>query len=356
MINGSSQIGFGTGGRISEYTPLNKHLYIDIIRKNIDLGNNFIDTAEIYGNGNSEKLIGEAIYDYCSREDIIISTKVSPENLNYNNVINSAKRSCARLKIDYIDLYQIHWMNPLIPLKETMFAMKHLLDIGIINHVGVCNFSMKEFIEAKDLSNKLDFDIESIQLEYNLFDRTVECDILPYCKKNNITFIAYSPLDNGKFKNYVYYNKLELIAKKYNKNVSQLILRWLIEKDNIIVIPTTTNINHVKDNALSNFKINKEDIEFINKNFLTKPFEIPIENISTNLEGLDKFIPKPEDLAMCIKDGTELKPIRVKQLNQSFYELTEGKVRYWAWIYAHNGTINNYKNIGIPPIRALIRN
>jgi len=351
----SSQIGFGTGGNISKYNESCHNLYIDIIRKSIDLGNTFIDTAEIYGNGYSERLIGEAIYGNYPREDIFIATKVSPENLGYNNVIKSAKNSCIRLKMDYIDLCQIHWANPLISLKETLSAMKYLLDIGTVNHIGVCNFSLKELVKARKLSNELGFDIDSIQLEYNLFDRTVEKDIIPYCEKNDITFIAYSPLDNGKFKNYIYYNLLESIANKYNKTVSQLILRWIIEKDNVIVIPTTSNINHIENNALSNFKINKEDIKFINENIITTLIEIPIENISANSERLDKFIPNPEDLSICIKNGIELKPIRVKKLNNLLYELTEGKVRYWAWIYAHDGTINNYKNIGIPSIKALIR-
>ena len=358
-------IGLGTMGIGGYFTKdTNKdNFYINIIRKSIDLGMTFIDTAEIYGAGHSERLIGEAIYGYYPRKDIFIATKVSPEHLRYNDVIESSRSSCSRLKTDYIDLYQIHWANPTIPLNETLLAMKKLLNKGKIKYVGVCNFSLKELMLARSLSNKLGFDIVSNQVEYNLFDRTIEDDILPYCKKNNTTIIAYSPLDNGKFRNYNYYNELDIVAKKYDKTVSQLILRWLIENDGVIVIPKSINIEHIKDNVHSNFDIDQEDIEFIDKNFKLNCVEIPVENIFVNADGLYKFVPKPEDLANSIRNGDiELKPIKIKlnsvtsgKLNDCNYELVEGKIRYWAWIYAHNGSINDYRNKKIPPIKSLIR-
>jgi len=370
-----SPIGLGTMGIGGYFTKdvSKDNFYIDTIRESIDLGMTFIDTAEIYGAGHSERLIGKAIYRYYPRKDIFIATKVSPEHLRYDNVIKSAENSCLRLQTNYIDLYQIHWSNPTIILEETLLAMKHLLDKGKVKYVGVCNFSLKELTEAKKISNELGFDIVSNQIEYNLFDRTIEDDILPYCEKNNVTIIAYSPLDNGKFVNYNYYNDLEIIAKRYNKKVSQLILRWLISRRNVIAIPKSANIEHIKDNSSSDFDIKQEDIEFINKNFKLNYIEIPVEKILVNADGLDKFIPRPEDLANSIKNkNIELKPIRVK-LNSTIlgkfndydyghdydhgydYELVEGKVRYWAWIYAHGGSVNDYKNKKIPPIKSLIR-
>lgn len=339
-------IGLGTMGIGGYFTKdvSKDNFYIDIIRKSIDSGMTFIDTAEIYGAGHSERLIGETIYRHYRREDIFIATKVSPEHLKYDDVLKSVENSCVRLKTDYIDLYQIHWPNPIVPLKETLSVMKRLLNEEKIKRVGVCNFSLKELILARNLSNELGFDIVSNQIEYNLFDRLIENDILPYCEDNNITIIAYSPLDNGKFRDYSYYDDLYNIARKYHKTVSQLILKWLISHKNVVAIVKSEN--HIENNAsASDFDMSKEDIEFINNNekFKTVILEIPTEKILVSNEGLTKFVPSIQDLAQSISSGISLKPIRVKQLysnsgdNEYTYKLVDGKIRYWAHVYANNG-------------------
>lgn len=355
-------IGIGTMGIGGYFTKdISKDdFYINMIRKSIDLGMTFIDTAEIYGDGHSEVLIGNAIKGY-HRKKVFISTKVSPEHLNYDNVIKSAKNSCLRLQTDYIDLYQIHWPNPVIPLKETLSGIRYLMNEGKIRYFGVCNFSLQELISVRKLARELKIDVVSNQVEYNLFDRSIEKDILPYCEKEQMTIIAYSPLDKG---NIGHYCELDNIAKKYNKTMAQIILRWLVRNNSVIAIPKATNIEHIKDNASSDFIMSLEDIEFIDRNFNLNCIEIPIEKILTNSEGLDKFIPKPEDLAKSIKyEGMKLKPIRVRCVirnsetsEESYdYQLVEGKVRYWAWIYAHDGSVNDYRTKKIPPIKSLIR-
>lgn len=358
-------IGIGTmgiGGYFTSDTSKDD-FYIDIIRRSIDLGMTFVDTAEIYGSGHSEVLVGKAIKDRYRREDIFIATKVSPEHLNYYNVIKSAENSCLKLQTDYIDLYQIHWPNPAIPLKETLLGIRYLIYKGKIKHFGVCNFSLQELVSVRKLAKDLDINVVSNQVEYNLFDRYIEKDILPYCEKEKVTIIAYSPLNKG---NIGCYRTLDNIAKKYNKTVAQVILRWLIRKDSIVAIPKATNMEHIRDNASSDFIMRLEDIEFIDKNFNSNCVEIPIERILVNTEGLYKFVPSPEDLAKSIKyEGVELKPIRVrhiirnsstfKEFDSYDYQLVEGKVRYWAWIYAHGGSMDDYINKKIPPIKSLIR-
>lgn len=358
-------IGIGTmgiGGYFTKDTSKDDY-YIDIIRKSIDLGMTFIDTAEIYGCGYSEILVGNAIKDCYCRENIFIATKVSPEHLNYDNVIKSAENSCLRLQTSYIDLYQIHWPNPTIPLKETLSGIRYLMNKEKIKYFGVCNFSLQELVSVRKLARELDINVVSNQIEYNLFDRCIEKDILPYCEKEKVTIIAYSPLDKG---NIGCYYELENIAKKYNKTIAQIILRWLIRHDSVVVIPKATNMEHIRYNASSDFIMSLEDIEFIDRNFNSNCIEIPIEKILVNTEGLDKFVPKPEDLAKSIKyEGVELKPIRVRRItrnseafgefNNYDYQLVEGKVRYWAWVYAHGGSIHDYINKKIPPIRSLIR-
>ena len=183
------------------------------LRFGIELGMTLIDTAEVYGNGHSEELVGKAIQGM--RDKVFVATKFSPEHNSYDDVLSSAEGSLRRLKTDYIDLYQIHWPNPNIPIDETMKAMDKLLRDGKIRYVGVSNFSIRELKEAEAAFSGSA--IASVQTEYNLFDRSIEDDILPYCQKKNIITIAYSPLDQGKICSGSEKTKVfEKIAEKYS--------------------------------------------------------------------------------------------------------------------------------------------
>ncbi len=329
---------------------------IESIHKGIDLGMNFIDTAEIYAKGLSEEILGKTIKDI--RENVIIGTKFSPEHNSYEDVIKSADKSLHRLRTDYIDLYQVHWTNPLISIKETMSAMENLVEEGKIKYIGVCNHSLKELKEAQ--SSLTHEKISTLQLEYNLIDRTIEKDIIPYCIKNKIIVISYSPLDRGRVSDSVTKRKLlHNLATKYNKTISQINLRWLTSKLPVVAIPKTKNILHMIENASSqNFDIENDDIERINK-----IFERPIINIYPNRifvsnEGQDNrltyqtleeaidnklcYVPSPTILSNSIKENNEIKPVKlIKTLDTTGkydYDLVEGRVRYWAWVIA-NGNL-----------------
>ncbi len=319
----------GIGGYFTKDTGRDNY-YIGVVRKSVDFGMNFIDTAELYGGGHSEELVGRAVARI--RDKVFIATKVAPENLGYDDVIRSAEGSLRRLNTDYIDLYQIHWPNPAIPIKETLSAMEYLMEVGEILHVGVCNFSLRELDTAKKLANISGFDIVSDQVEYNLFDRSIEDDILPYCVKEKITVIAYSPLDKGDLVKY--HKGLEGIARKYNKTVAQLILGWIVSHNNVIAIVKSENYTHIENNASADFDISSEDIEFINKHFKTIIYEIPTDKIIANKDGVDKYKPRIMDLAQSLLSGTSMKPVRVRHIGNGMYELVEGKARYWAHIHA----------------------
>ena len=129
------------------------------------------------------------------REEVFIATKVSADHLRYDDVINAAGGSLKKLGMDYIDLYQIHWSNPAVPIGETMRAMETLVDMGKVRFIGVCNFSAGRLQEARDSMRK--YDIVCNQVLYNLFERGIERSIMPYCQKSNITVMAYTPLANG---------------------------------------------------------------------------------------------------------------------------------------------------------------
>lgn len=344
----------GIGGYLSR-DPLQDNDQIKALRLGIELGMTFIDTAEVYGTGHSEEIVGRAIKGI--RDKVFIATKVSPENLSYDALLQSAEDSLHRLNTDYIDLYQVHWPNPKIPISETMRAMEQLLKERKIRHVGVCNFSLKELKEAQVAL--LEDVIVSIQVEYNFFDRTIENSILPYCEREGITTIAYSPLDQGRIANCERRIKvLQMIANKYNRTKAQIALNWLISHCSVITIPKATNPVHIKENASSaDFDLLEEDFKEIDKIFTQECVYVPTDKIRVVLGGqVDrlvyqtveeaienklKFSPGPIDLAKSIGEDEPLKPIRVirstDKTGKYDYDLIEGRIRYWAWVIAYNG-------------------
>ena len=165
------------------------------IRAAFEAGITTFDTAETYGNGHSERILGEAVSDF--RDRIILTTKVFPNHLKAEQVIDACHKSLQNLKTDVIDLYQIHWpagsfKTRVVPIGETMGALNQLKEEGKIRTIGVSNFSRQQLEEASEHGR-----IDSLQPPYSLFWRHVETDAMPYCKENNITILAYSPMAQG---------------------------------------------------------------------------------------------------------------------------------------------------------------
>ncbi len=265
-------LGLGTweiGGGMSRDTSRDKES-ITAIRCAVEFGYNHIDTAEMYGGGHSEELVGHAIKDF-DRKSLFITTKVLPDHLRYNDCIKAAERSLKRLKTDYIDLYLIHVPNPRIPLQETMRAMDTLLEQGKIRFIGVSNFSVEQLKEAqKYTENK----IVNNQIEYNLLTRhngmynvNIESEIIPYCQENGIIITAWKPLLKGRL--FREKNKLlEELIEKYNKTIAQIAINWLISKKNIITIPKSTNLDHIKENmGALGWHLEKEDMKKLDEEF-----------------------------------------------------------------------------------------
>ena len=339
--------------------------YVLALKLGIDLGMTFIDTAEGYGSGLCEELVGQAVRD--TRDAVHIATKVSPENLSYRNVIRAAEESLRRLKTDYIDLYQVHWPNPAIPVSETMRAMEHLLRDGKIRAIGVSNFSVREVQEA---ARSLDSSrISSVQVEYNLFDRSIEEHLLPYCEQTSMLTIAYSPLDQGRISSSdAKAQELQGIAERYGRTPTQVALNWLISHPTVVAIPKAVTEQHIRENAgAADFWLSTEDIHRISMLFNTKYSFVPTDRIKVSTEGEGKrkvyqtiedamqnplgFVPSPADLAQSLCQGDVLKPVRLIPTRDSSgrydYDLVEGRIRYWAWVIAHSGR---------SPIPAYIRN
>ena len=253
-------IGLGTWKIGGSMTPDHSQddLAIKALRHGISLGMWLIDTAEIYGGGHAEELVGEAIKIF-NREKIFIVTKVWETNLRYDDVLKAAKRSLKRLKTNYIDLYLIHWPNPRIPLSETMKAMEKLVSDGLVRYIGVSNFSVELMEEARSYLSKEDIVVN--QVKYNVYDRSIERDILPYCQKEGITLMAYTPLAKGSVSTD---KTLIEIGRKYGKTAAQVALNWLISKDMVIAIPKAVRIEHIEENAgAMGWRLSEEDIRYI---------------------------------------------------------------------------------------------
>ncbi|MBD6617774.1 aldo/keto reductase [Komarekiella sp. 'clone 1'] len=227
---------------------------IKTIRAAFEAGITTIDTAEVYGEGHSERIVAEALSDV--RDRVEYATKVFANHLKHDQVIEACERSLTNLKTDYIDLYQIHWpsgafSSEIVPIEETMNALTSLKEQGKIRAIGVSNFSRVQLAEASKYGR-----IDSLQPPYSLFWRQIEKDAVPYCVENNISILAYSPLAQGlltgKFKpghkfdpadnrakNKLFQGenferaqqaleKLRPIADRHNCTLAQLALAWLI--------------------------------------------------------------------------------------------------------------------------------
>lgn len=240
---------------------------VKIIRKAIEMGINAIDTAESYGNGLSEIVIGRAIKQF-KREEVFIITKVSIDHLRYDDVLRAAEGSLKRLETNYIDLYLVHWPNHYVPIRETAKAMERLFNEGKIRYIGLSNFSLPLLREFREHLSKTD--VAANELHYNLLFRDVEKEVLPYMQRENIPLLAYDSLGLGYLvgrkevrNEYRWYvlaretyirsieplvNEISSIAKELNKTPAQVVLNWLISKDNVFAIFNTTKEEHLKDN------------------------------------------------------------------------------------------------------------
>ncbi|MCK5474330.1 MAG: aldo/keto reductase [Candidatus Aenigmarchaeota archaeon] len=267
-------LGLGTwllgGGIEADYSKDEKN--INAIKEAIKLGYLHIDTAESYGCGHTEELVGLAIKDF-NRPDLFITTKVTDIHLRYNKLINSAKASLKRLQTDYIDLYFIHAPNPDIPIKETMEAMDYLVEQKIVKFIGVSNFTVEALKEAKEAQKHSDNKIVANQIEYNLLTRnkgrygnnhSMESATIPYCQENDIIIIAERPLERGiLLKPHPVMDKL---AEKYNKTKAQIALNWLISKENIATTPMSTNVEHLKENlGAIGWNLSNEDMKLLDE-------------------------------------------------------------------------------------------
>jgi diketogulonate reductase-like aldo/keto reductase len=241
---------------------------VEPLRRGIELGAYFIDTAEMY---RTEDTVGLAIKGH-GRGQVFIATKVSGTHLHHDQVLRAAEASLRQLNTDYIDLYQIHWPNPRVPIKETMQAMEALVDSGQVKYIGVSNFSTRELREAQAVMNK--YPIVSNQVLYNLKERGIERDLLPYCQENHIMIIAYTPLADGslttgpRFRRDWRMETLAKVAAQVSKTPAQVALNWCTSRPNVIAIPKSNRIDRTVENCQSSgWRLTPEQVRLLDQAF-----------------------------------------------------------------------------------------
>lgn len=238
---------------------------VESLRLGVELGFTLIDTAEMYGAGHSEEVVGEAIKGMRGR--IFLASKVLPRHFAYEDVLKAARASLSRLGTDYMDLYQLHWPSATVPLEETMGAMEELVAQGLVRFIGVSNFSVEQMREAQASLTKEP--LAANQVRYNPLDRAIETDVLPYAQEHGITIIAYSPFAHGElFSHITARERVEKIAETYGRSFAQATLNWLIAKDAVITIPKAIQLDHVREDAGgAGWRMQQEDYQQLEQAF-----------------------------------------------------------------------------------------
>jgi diketogulonate reductase-like aldo/keto reductase len=227
------------------------------LRLGIDLGMTLIDTAEMYAEGGAEEVVGEAITGH--RDDVFLVSKVYPHNASRKGIPEACERSLRRLNTDYIDLYLLHWRGQ-YPLGETVDAFERLREAGKIGRWGVSNFDVDDLHELAAPA------CATNQVLYNLEERGIEFDLLPWCQQHKMPVMAYCPIGQGG--KMLKDATLRQIAARHGATPAQISLAWLLRQDGVIAIPKAVKKEHVQLNAqAAQVKLGAGDLEALDQAF-----------------------------------------------------------------------------------------
>jgi diketogulonate reductase-like aldo/keto reductase len=253
----------------------NREEELHALRMGIELGMTLIDTAEMYGEGEAEKLVGEAIKG--KRDQVFLVSKVYPQNGGLDKIKQACENSLKRLKTDRLDLYLLHWRGR-VPLSEVVEGMEQLKKDGKILRWGVSNFDtddMKELIDVPSGSN-----CSVNQVLYHLGSRGIEYDLLPWQRERTIPTMAYSPLAHGgKLKGKLLNHPVVIeLAETKQVEPMQIILAWCIRFNDIVAIPKASSVDHVMDNAFAaTIKLSSSELEKLDKAFPAPGKKMPLD-------------------------------------------------------------------------------
>ncbi|MFX1321665.1 MAG: aldo/keto reductase [Promethearchaeota archaeon] len=241
-------IGQGTWGIRSIKNKAYYEQWKNSIKRGIELGLTHIDTAEFYGRGTSEKIVGEIIAEH-DRDDLFITSKLFPMHLRYKTMKKAAYNSLKRLGIKYLDLYLIHWPSTFVSIEKQMRVLEGLVNEGKTRYIGVSNFSVEQFKKAQQALKKVE--LVNNQVHANLTYQKHIHNSLPFYQKEGIIMTAYSPLAHRGYSNVPgeIRDNLMKVAQSHNATIQQIAIAWLINHENVITIPKAFRIEHMEANV-----------------------------------------------------------------------------------------------------------
>ena len=242
---------------------------IAALQLGIDLGMTLIDTAEMYGDGAAEEIVGRAIEG--QRGKVFLVSKVYPHNATRQGAIAACKRSLERLGTDYLDLYLLHWRGS-VPLAQTVAAFEALRDDGLIRAWGVSNFDRGDMEELFAIPHGAR--CAANQVLYHLGSRGIEWDMLPFCRSHRIAVMAYSPIGQGKL---LKQRPLQAIARRLGVTPAQLALAWVLRQPGVVAIPKAASAEHVRENrAAAKIELDAGVLAELDRSFPPPTHPIPL--------------------------------------------------------------------------------
>ncbi len=240
--------------------PADRKAEIATLRLGLDLGARLIDTAEMYGNGRAEELVGKAVAG--RRDQAFLVSKVLPSNASRTGTLAACDRSLQRLKTDRLDLYLLHWPGG-VPFSETLQAFMELQRAGKIRYYGVSNLDLSQMKEVWSVPGGKQ--VQTNQLLYNLSRRAIEWDLLPWLRRRRVPVMAYSPLEQARLLDNP---KLKAFSKRHRRTPVQVALGWLIAAGDVIVIPKTSRPERLKENLAALEKpLSRDEISELDQAF-----------------------------------------------------------------------------------------
>jgi diketogulonate reductase-like aldo/keto reductase len=252
--------------------PENRQDELDAIRFAIDNEMKVIDTAEMYGDGAAEELIGKALAG--RRTDAFIVSKVLPHHATRRGTVAACENSLRRLATDYLDMVLLHWPGA-VPLEETLEAFDALLRAGKIRYWGVSNFDTPDMEELAALPGGSA--VATDQVLYNLMRRGIEFDLMPWCKQRKLPVMAYSPLEQGRL---LRNPELLRLAEEYSATPAQIALRWVLRDDSTIALPKASTPDHVRQlRGALDIPLSPQDMAALDRAFPPPKRKMPLEVI-----------------------------------------------------------------------------
>jgi len=312
-----------------------------------DNGVNLFDLGEDYEGGFSEVLFS-SILRLIRREQVIVSTKFKPSNNRFSDVVSSCNSSLSRLDTDYIDIYQMQWKNPVVPLEETIEALLSLRDAGKVRAIGLSNLSLSELSQV--LSN-FSTELSTFQLELNIPVKDIAIPIAKVCQQFGITPVGYRSI--GFLKECSYdVAQAKPIVEAYNSSIAGLCLAWSRQLSEGISLVQTMNLMHLRE-AISSVDIELSvcDLATLEAIFAVETSEIPVLEITVVNSDRDRthpiyttldeavanplgLSPSPVDIALEIEQFGLLRPVEVIRVSSNCYKLVQGRMRFWGWMIA----------------------